>query len=294
MKVIKRNIKFFFLLSEASGTLAASIYGVILSFVIQSFVKSQFVNSLSGNLTIAASVIVSFFAGYIVDKKSPWKIILLSDVILIPLLIGLILSFNLPNSIKLITIIFIDIVATILGEFDSISRPKYLRLVFSKHDLDLTLQSMNIIQTIFSILGYLLVFLSVAFFSFDFYFKIILVLYLVSAISIFLIPREKSIYNSIHDESSFKEGFSTVFKFFNSDKEVVLLHSAYVIYMLRNQLVMSLLVFRIGKLNPTFDKLHIIGTGIVCGVGIGLIFNLISRKMSNSKRKLLSNLLFFA
>lgn len=74
--MIKGKKRFLFLRSEALSNFAASIYGMTLSFMIQSLAKSQFINSFSGNVSIAISVILSFFAGHIVNKKSPWKIIL--------------------------------------------------------------------------------------------------------------------------------------------------------------------------------------------------------------------------
>lgn len=287
---MKAKERFLFLLSEASGNFAGSIYGVTLYFMIQSLEKSQFINSLSGNISIAISVVLSFFAGHIVDKKSPWKIILLSDVLLIPLLVAMLFSFHLPASQRLAIIILINVISAIFAEFDSISRPKYLKLVFEKRDLDLTIQSMNLIQTLFSILGYLLVFLSVAFLPLQSYFILILFLYLISAISIFLLPKENGVVTDDEQQNlDFKAGFSSVYRFFRSSQQMTLLYLSYIIYILRNQLVMSLLIFRIGQLNPSFNKIHVIGLGIVCGVLLGLLANLIVRKMRIAIRKRLAN-----
>lgn len=268
---------------------------MIISFIIQDLVKSQFINSLAGNLGTAISVIVAFLAGYIVDKKSPWKIMLLSDIILLPLLLGLFFILNSSISYKVILIFLVDIVLVLLDEFDSISRPKYLKMTLSSNDLDVTIQMMNGVQSIFSILGYLFVFLSVAFLHFNTYFIIIFIFYLISALSILALPRErKDISNKLYDSSDIVDGAKKVLKFWFTSKDKILLHSTTILYMLRNQMVMSLLIYRIGQLNETFDKIHIIGSGIVSGVGLGVIFNLILRKISFRKRKLYSNIIFFS
>lgn len=294
-EMMKRFSKFLFLLSEASGTLAASIYALILSFIIQDLIKSQFINSLTGNLGLAISVIVSFFAGQAVDKKSPWKIIFFSDIILLPLILGLLFILNTPFSYKVIAIILVDIAVIVLGEFDSISRPKYLRMIVSKNDLDSTIQYMNGIQTLFSIAGYLLVFLSIAFLPFNAYLLVILILYLVSGFSIFLLPKEPREHaNQVQEDLHLIDGTKMVLRFLGNSKNNVVLHSTYILYMLRNQLVMSLLIYRIGQLNKSFDKIHIIGLGIVSGVGLGMFLNLLVSRMALARRKGFSNLLYIA
>lgn len=293
--IIKRFNRFLFLLSEASGNLAGSIYSLVLSFIIQDLVKSQFINSLAGNLGLAISVIISFFAGHIIDHKSPWKIILLSDIILLPLFLGLIFILSVPFPYKVAIIILIDIVSIILGEFDSISRPKYLRMTLQSKELDSTVQYMNGIQTLFSILGYLLVFISISFLNFSSYFIVILVLYIVSALSILFLPKEKNkASNKVLNDTNIISGTKIVLQFLSNSKNTLILHITYILYMLRNQLVLSLIVYRIGQLNETFDRIHIIGLGIVSGVGLGIIFNTITRKITFSKRRLFSNLLYLS
>ena len=59
----------FFLLSEAAGIVASSVYGLTLSFIVQRYVDSQFLNSLVSNISVTLSMLMAFFTGYIVDKK---------------------------------------------------------------------------------------------------------------------------------------------------------------------------------------------------------------------------------
>ena len=63
----------FFLLSEAAGIVASSVYGLTLSFIVQRYIDSQFLNSLVSNISVTLSMLMAFFTGYIVDKKSPWN-----------------------------------------------------------------------------------------------------------------------------------------------------------------------------------------------------------------------------
>ena len=158
MKSFSKNL---FLLSEAAGILASSIYSLLISFIFQQYVGSQFINSLVGNIGVTVSLTVAYFAGSIVDKKLPWKVILLSDVLLIPLFILLGFVFNFPLLYQLGVIVVIDIISVIVSEFDSVSRPAYLKMVADDRTITKVIQATNMIQTAFAILGYLLVFVTI-------------------------------------------------------------------------------------------------------------------------------------
>ena len=95
----------------------------MLSFIVQRYVDSQFLNSLVSNISVTLSMLMALFTGYIVDKKSPWKLILLSDLVLIPLFIIPIFLFEVSIPLFLISIVIIDMLSLVVSELEEISRP---------------------------------------------------------------------------------------------------------------------------------------------------------------------------
>lgn len=55
--------------------LAASIYSVALSFIVQEYVSSPAVNSLVNNISVAVSVAFALAIGSFVDQHGAWRIL---------------------------------------------------------------------------------------------------------------------------------------------------------------------------------------------------------------------------
>lgn len=289
---MKQIYRFLFLLSEAMGAFAGSVYALIISFVIQRTITSQFINSLVANLGITISLIVSFLAGSLIDRKSPRKVILLSDTLLLPFLLLLIFIGDITSLQQILFIVVVDIIAVILSELDSIARPRYLKLTFATTDLDKTIQGMNNIQSLFAISGYLIVFLTIAHWQFHQYFIMITLLYSVSAISIYLLPKEKiKETRATNKKSCLRLEWKQIILFITHHKGRRLFHALYILYLLKNQLVMSLLIFRIGQLNPSFNRIPTIGAGIISGISCGIALSYIMRKTPKKRKQLCASLL---
>lgn len=277
----------FLLFSEASGVLAASIYSLSLSFIVQKYVESQYLNSLVSNLSVLLSMIVAVFAGHIVDKQSPWKLILLSDVILLPLFLIPVLLFDVSISLFIISVIVIDIISIIFSELDTISRPVYLNSMTNKDCFVSTIQQISIVDSAFSIIGYLFVFLTISFIKINYYFIFVFLFYLISAVFIFNLPKENR--TPVHSYSSDK--FSTEMKSLVKNilkSKQTSLYIANLIFMVKNQIIMSLLIFRIGQIDKNFSHIPIIGIGILSSVGIGALLNKILYVADVRLRKLFS------
>lgn len=69
------------------------------------------------------------------------------------------------------------------------------------------------------------------------------------------------------------------------------LYLANLLFMVKNQIVMSLLIFRIGQIDKGFTHIHIIGIGILLSVAGGAVLNKILYLAKVSVRKVLSMLL---
>ncbi len=251
----------FFLLSEAAGIVASSVYGLTLSFIVQRYVDSQFLNSLVSNISVTLSMLMAFFTGYIVDKKSPWKLILLSDLVLIPLFIIPIFLFEVSIPLFLISIVIIDMISIVVSELDEISRPVYLSLITTKEKSVSVLQSINIVDSAFAIVGYLFVFLTISFLKINTYFIIVSICYLFSAIFIFHLPKETKEKQPLSEtQESFMLALRELLQVIVRLKQVGL-YLANLLFMVKNQIVMSLLIFRIGQIDKGFTHIHIIGIG---------------------------------
>lgn len=287
MKSFSKNL---FLLSEAAGILASSIYSLLISFIFQRYVGSQFINSLVGNIGVTVSLTVAYFAGSIVDKKLPWKVILLSDVLLIPLFILLGFVFNFPLLYQLGVIVVIDIISVIVSEFDSVSRPAYLKMVADDRTITKVIQATNMIQTAFAILGYLLVFVTIQFWDFQNYFIMISLLYIISAMCIYFLPKGKKLPSDKVSNETVLDGLLSVVQYILRKKNNLFLYSALVIFMVKNQIVMSLLIYKIGRFDPGFQNIHLTGAGILTSVAIGAILNRYFYGLDLLKKRLFSGL----
>lgn len=281
----------FFLLSEAAGIVASSVYGLTLSFIVQRYVDSQFLNSLVSNISVTLSMLMAFFTGYIVDKKSPWKLILLSDLVLIPLFIIPIFLFEVSIPLFLISIVIIDMISIVVSELDEISRPVYLSLITTKEKSVSVLQSINIVDSAFAIVGYLFVFLTISFLKINTYFIIVSICYLFSALFIFHLPKETKEKQPLSEtQESFILALRELLQVIVRLKQVGL-YLANLLFMVKNQIVMSLLIFRIGQIDKGFTHIHIIGIGILLSVAGGAVLNKILYLAKVSVRKVLSMLL---
>lgn len=115
---------------------------------------------------------------------------MLSDLVLIPLFIIPIFLFEVSIPLFLISIVIIDMISIVVSELDEISRPVYLSLITTKEKFVSVLQSINIVDSAFAIVGYLFVFLTISFLKINTYFIIVSICYLFSAIFIFHLPKE--------------------------------------------------------------------------------------------------------
>lgn len=61
--------------SQGMIMLAASIYSVALSFIVQEYVSSPAVNSLVNNISVAVSVAFALTIGSFVDQHDAWRIL---------------------------------------------------------------------------------------------------------------------------------------------------------------------------------------------------------------------------
>lgn len=278
----------FFLLSEASGVLATSVYGLTVSFVFQKYIDSQFLNSLVNNVTIALSMLAAFFVGHFVDKRSSWQLILLSDLVLAPLYIIPIFLFHLSVPLFLVSVLVIELISTLLSELDAVSRPVYLSRIVDKKTSISVLQHINIIDSAFSIIGYLFVFLTISFMKWHYYFIIVGVFYFISLMFILNLPKEKQFEQQDKVVShTFFDDLKLLIHIIREKKQI-LLYCANLIFMVKNQVIMSLLIFRIGQLDAGFAHIHIVGVSLLISVGIGALLNKILYSASTQLRKVLA------
>lgn len=112
--------------SQGMIMLAASIYSVALSFIVQEYVSSPAVNSLVNNISVAVSVAFALAIGSFVDQHGAWRILfsttLLSGIAcLLPPLI-----FDLDKAAFIGVLIVVDIVISVISEFDNAARTVYI------------------------------------------------------------------------------------------------------------------------------------------------------------------------
>lgn len=106
--------------------LAASIYSVALSFIVQEYVSSPAVNSLVNNISVAVSVAFALAIGSFVDQHGAWRILFFTTLLsgiacLLPSLI-----FDLDKVAFIGVLIVVDIVISIISEFDNAARTVYI------------------------------------------------------------------------------------------------------------------------------------------------------------------------
>lgn len=105
--------------------LAASIYSVALSFIVQEYVSSPAVNSLVNNISVAVSVAFALAIGSFVDQHGAWRILFFTTLSGIACLLPP-LIFDLDKVAFIGVLIVVDIVISIISEFDNAARTVYI------------------------------------------------------------------------------------------------------------------------------------------------------------------------
>lgn len=260
--------------SQGMIMLAASIYSVALSFIVQEYVSSPAVNSLVNNISVAVSVAFALAIGSFVDQHDAWRILFFTTLLsgiacLLPPLI-----FDLDKVAFIGVLIVVDIVISIISEFDNAARTVYIVRKENREAIPLVQQGISSLNSIASIVGYLLVFVTLSFVALPNYLYLCAALYLLALLIWLRVPADQ-VVASAQPSFSFsilardiRESVSIVFK-----NSIALIFAAEVLFTCRNQLVMSLVILKIGRYDPQFKSILVIGLGIILAVAVGAGLN---------------------
>ncbi|GEA75595.1 MFS transporter [Lactobacillus delbrueckii] len=204
--------------SQGIMMLAASIYSVALSFIVQEYVSSPAVNSLVNNISVAVSVAFALGIGSFVDQHGAWRILFFTTLLsgiacLLPPLI-----FDLDKVAFIGVLIVVDIVISIISEFDNAARTVYIVRKENREAIPLVQQGISSLNSIASIVGYLLVFVTLSFVALPNYLYLSAALYLLALLIWLRVPADQ-VVASTQPSFSFsilardiRESVSIVFK----------------------------------------------------------------------------------
>lgn len=250
--------------------LAASIYSVALSFIVQEYVSSPAVNSLVNNISVAVSVAFALAIGSFVDQHGAWRILFFTTLLsgiacLLPPLI-----FDLDKVAFIGVLIVVDIVISIISEFDNAARTVYIVRKENREAIPLVQQGISSLNSISSIVGYLLVFVTLSFVALPNYLYLCAALYLLALLIWLRVPADQVVASA---QPSFS--FSILARDIRESVSIVFKNSIALIFAAtcRNQLVMSLVILKIGRYDPQFKSILVIGLGIILAVAVGAGLN---------------------
>lgn len=275
IRLTPQNLQFhLFIISQCLMTLASSIYTIALLYVVQKYVSNVLMNGIIGNFATVAGVIFSFFIGSFVDRMGKWLIMLLADIGIaifswIPGVLG-----NMDPVGFFLSILIIDFLVVVADETDVISRSAYIKLAVQNEHISTMQKYVNPVTTIAGILGYLFVMVTLNTIQYKYYFYIIGALYVVSLVIIFFLPKEqRTEEETIHPTyirdvlNGLQYSFRDVFQKYLLGVGIGLV--------IRNQIVLSLIMFYLGKIDPEFHHIAWISLGFALGICIGIAMNLI-------------------
>ena len=258
--------------SQGIIMLAASIYSVALSFIVQEYVSSPAVNSLVNNISVAVSVAFALAIGSFVDQHGAWRILFFTTLLSGIACLRPPLIFDLDKVAFIGVLIVVDIVISIISEFDNAARTVYIVRKENREAIPLVQQGISSLNSISSIVGYLLVFVTLSFVALPNY--LYAALYLLALLIWLRVPADQ-VVASAQPSFSFsilardiRESVSIVFK-----NSIALIFAAEVLFTCRNQLVMSLVILKIGRYDPQFKSILVIGLGIILAVAVGAGLN---------------------
>lgn len=184
------------------------------------------------------------------------------------------LIFDLDKVAFIGVLIVVDIVISIISEFDNAARTVYIVRKENREAIPLVQQGISSLNSISSIVGYLLVFVTLSFVALPNYLYLCAALYLLALLIWLRVPADQ-VVASAQPSFSFsilardiRESVSIVFK-----NSIALIFAAEVLFTCRNQLVMSLVILKIGRYDPQFKSILVIGLGIILAVAVSAGLN---------------------
>jgi MFS family permease len=259
-----------FAISQFLMVLSNSIYGITFMFMVQRYISSEFGNSILGNMGMFVSIFATLFIGHFVDNHSPWKIIIYSNLIIAILFC---LPFWVQNqmTIFLLCLVVIDIISSLFSEVDSISRTAYVSLLNNEKVILTLQQHISVVNTSASIIGYLFVFITVSKIQLIYYLLISAVFNILSLVLFARLPKEQRNEKTRSKQLLIKD-FTNIFRYIRKHA-LTMLFTISILLTIRNQMIFSLLIYKIGQVDPHFKHILIIGVGILITVLIGSVLN---------------------
>lgn len=258
--------------SQALLVMAGSIYNLALMFIVAQTSPSQFVNSLLGNLGVFVSIACTLFIGEFVDRHSPWHIILWSEIILVPACLVPLLAVHLSPVVFLLAVAIVDITAVFFSEADSVARTAYINHAATKAAIPTLQRHISLINSGASIAGFLLVFALITLVAPSDFLVIASGLYAVSAVCFWLLPASRRYMPQAATHSHLIADLKHTIAHSRTHQLGSIL-GAEIGLMMRNQLMMSLVIYKVGQLAPNYRHIHLIGLGLFIALAGGAVIN---------------------
>lgn len=276
MDLYSARVRFkLYLSAQGLVALATSAYMIALLYLTQARIPNEIANGVVGNLATVVGILVTFGLGARLDRTARRRLMIWANGIIAA--IAWIPGFlkTQPPLILFCIVLGVDLVVTLMDEWGMSANAGYLKAVVSDDHIAQAQRGIQTVEMIAGMIGVVVVLVGLHHVHVSWMFYGASICYALVTMLLLVLPKDMPVLQT--NRTVGWDDFVSAFRFVQASAPQITLATVGSGFILRNQIVMSLVVFYIGRIDPGLHHILRIALGMAAGMVAGLACNMVAK-----------------